>query len=608
MALVAADRVLADDHTWKQSFEKFVSKKRLKWSKGSPFELGDEGEALNNFDIAHLSDFVIAEEYLARFHEKNTAPGNVLSKLAGKSDDKEQKREITKLLVNALNTSTSDILLGGQALFENGQSSSKHYFATLHALRAINIFKGEKAAVQVVPKLAEAARAFCIEQCYFFQRGVRHKQDPVRLVFSGCIYALYEDHIDKDLCLATAEALAQSQQENGSWPATHPVFRKSMEPWHIASHEVALCLTWLYFQPKVPDSARPLLLSMMEKYFLRSVIPTLIESKVNGKHFRGWQDDHTVSSDTAVGWATAIVCHFLANYLDVLNDWINRSVVETLGLQQGALYYQIDDTSNQKSRSIKWRNEKALALWPDLPPFSWLPTWDTGSVEATIDEVTKKWSDPSDGANISRNFVTKVLANIFQKPGDRPHVNRCSGILPGSPGTRKTTLVRVISEVLKWPMISVPSSLIFERGFDLMESQASIVFQHLRYLRGCVIFFDEFEEFFLARSEELKTITIKDENAGSSGCIVEPARVPRPHDDHTPPKGYQARTIAAFTTSGMLPRLQELHDDAGCLIFLATNHPEKIDRAIARVGRFDFRVQIDHPSSYQDHRVSETAN
>jgi SpoVK/Ycf46/Vps4 family AAA+-type ATPase len=112
-------------------------------------------------------------------------------------------------------------------------------------------------------------------------------------------------------------------------------------------------------------------------------------------------------------------------------------------------------------------------------------------------------------------------------------------------------------------MIIVPGSLIFDEGFDMMETRANEVFRRLQDLIGCVIFFDEFEEFF------------RDRGIGESQI----------HD----------RTIAAFTTPAMLPRLQELHDKGRCLIFLATNHPEKIDAAIKRPGRFDYNLQIEFP-------------
>jgi ATP-dependent 26S proteasome regulatory subunit len=46
----------------------------------------------------------------------------------------------------------------------------------------------------------------------------------------------------------------------------------------------------------------------------------------------------------------------------------------------------------------------------------------------------------------------------------------------------------------------------------------------------------------------------------------------------------------------MLPRLQELHDEDRCLIFFATNNSDKVDPAIKRPGRFDFRVLVNHPT------------
>ena len=46
----------------------------------------------------------------------------------------------------------------------------------------------------------------------------------------------------------------------------------------------------------------------------------------------------------------------------------------------------------------------------------------------------------------------------------------------------------------------------------------------------------------------------------------------------------------------MLPRLQDLHDEGRCLIFLATNLVEKIDSAVMRVGRFDFMEWVEHPT------------
>lgn len=155
------------------------------------------------------------------------------------------------------------------------------------------------------------------------------------------------------------------------------------------------------------------------------------------------------------------------------------------------------------------------------------------------------------------------------RPNGRPKSNQCVGMLPGPPGTRKTSLVKALSEMLQWPLVSVPASVMFDKGFDMLETRATEVFHHLNYLTGCVILFDEFEEFFRQR--------------------------PKSNEKDPKVQSLHDRTIAAFTTSAMLPRLQDLHDEGRCLIFLATNHPEQIDQAILRLGRFDFFLEIEHP-------------
>lgn len=226
----------------------------------------------------------------------------------------------------------------------------------------------------------------------------------------------------------------------------------------------------------------------------------------------------------------------------------------------------MDDGAHE--RSPRWaldRKEKPWqATWPDVPPIAWLGQSNGMDLAR---QIRWMWTDPSlvkSDVSISEHLSQKVLLPIFKSPGERPEKRLCAGMLTGPPGTRKTTLVGAIAELLRWPLVTVPASAIFEAGFDSMEARASEVFRQLIYLSGCVIFFDEFEEFF------------RDRGPGDSSI----------HD----------RTIAAFTTSAMLPRLQELHDQRRCLIFLATNDENKIDPAIKRPGRYDFRLDINHPT------------
>lgn len=612
LALAVAHRVCSDQDSpnppeWAEWFRSFCGYGHFKTEGGNvkirsreknenDQDAKEKWDPLTHFDLAHIADLHLVRTYLGRFYSDNLSRQATIDKLP---TEKAILGPLWKCMKAAASSKDkrSDAggkrpYLGGEIAFERvdgvkEEYTGHHFFVTLHGLRAFEILRpgGNGTAKEPRPskkngemlKIVEDARRFCIEQCFHAQRPRRYQRDTVRAAFAGVIYCLYANRVDGDLALAITEALAAAQQDNGSWPATHPIFRRKSLPWHITSHEIALCLTWLYFQPQVPDDARLLLLLMMRKYFLHWVKTTFVRvsepaDKNNGnapKEFTGWFDDHTIKDDYAVGWATAIVCHFLANYHEVLSDHINRRVIESLEIQSSAKRYLIDETSHACSK--RWQLDDR-ATWPDIPPFAWedKPKCDN---EAIYARLAWEWADPSEGWDNCKRLSEKVIAPVLKSPGARPKRSHTAGILPGSPGTGKTTLVNAIAKILRWPMVAVPASVIFDRGFDLMETRANEVFRRLSYLSKCVIFFDEFEEFFRDRGE----------GDGSQGPVS--AHPPTIHD----------RTIAAFTTSAMLPRLQDLHDKYRCLILFATNHLEKVDPAIRRSGRFDFKLEIGYP-------------
>jgi SpoVK/Ycf46/Vps4 family AAA+-type ATPase len=93
------------------------------------------------------------------------------------------------------------------------------------------------------------------------------------------------------------------------------------------------------------------------------------------------------------------------------------------------------------------------------------------------------------------------------------------------------------------------------------------VFADLMRLRRAVVFFDECEDFFKKRDDqELST-----------------------------PLG--SRTLGAFITAGMLPRLQALRNGGWIVFVLATNVSlSQLDPAVIRPGRFDFQVDMRNPA------------
>lgn len=598
LALVSASRHVPEKRSGRGEIwvDRYVGKYAAKIPvTAGPLTNSQTKKALNNFELAKLSDLFVVDTFVRRFYQASFS--SVLPGL------KDQTISSIKGAISAA-AKRKD----GEACIDSDDESTKHFFVTLHLLRAAHAFELDIDRSET-SALVAAAKQFCIKQCYYATRAVQHRADPARLAFAATIYCQYEDDTDPDLIVASAEALRAFQQPTGNWPAIHPIFRKddANNPWYIATHDLALCLTWLYFQPRVPDAARAVFLQMADDYFVKWVIPTYRPHEQNGRIFSGWSDDRATGGDMVVGWASAIVCHFLANYLDVLDDVINRRVIETLGLQGFAKKYLIEEGQPATNTRFEARDKKGFAkpIWIDLPPHAW-PTRPIADCAAdALKKITFSWTDPSRENKISTALAEQVIKPIYQS-SDFVVGSKSVGLLDGPPGTRKTSLVTTIADILKWPYIPVPASVFFDQGFDMLEARASEVFRRLGFLTYCVIFFDEFEEFFKDRENaELgrppSTGSRSASTAGTGGAPTAAGASNPVAGAGTPPvepgsvSNVDSRTIAAFTTSAMLPRLQELHDQRKCFIFLATNYRDKIDEAIIRADRFDYSLTITHP-------------
>jgi hypothetical protein len=585
-----------------------------------------KGDPLNNFEIAHLADLYFMKDYLDRFRSPSATNVNGLISAAEDGDKQMVAEEAPsggedtlgrlRQLVKAMR---SELLLDKGHLssaaleFDHGDEKSRHYFVTLHAARA-------HAIVEDVPWSEESddwlrhwavVESYCIEQCYYASKGPAVRRDTTQLLFAGAYYVLCHPQPTSDLIRAFINAIAQAQMLDGNWPATHPIIRKGRAPWYIISSELALSLTWLYFCPRVPDDCRGVLLQMMLRHFEGSVTESYLE-RDGPASTSGWADDHQVTAQRRVGWATAVVCHFLANFHCVLTHAINRSVIESLGLAENASRFLIGDFG--KRQKCRWDAEKPAHRWFDLELFLWPRNADH------VRSLSHAWTDPRrtlvNAPNTCEALSTRVLTPISRDPAGRPRRDGASGILSGPPGTRKTSLVRAIADSLMWPQVTIPASLILGDGWDMMEARSTTVFRRLKYLRGCVLFFDEFEEFFnkrtgaASKARRTNAASPVPEPGAPDGANKEgtgeqqgPSGTPAPvmpggasretsRDDGAP---FDNRTMAAFMTSAMLPRLADLHDERWCLVFLATNFPDRLDEAATRPGRFDFELRIDHP-------------
>jgi hypothetical protein len=162
---------------------------------------------------------------------------------------------------------------------------------------------------------------------------------------------------------------------------------------------------------------------------------------------------------------------------------------------------------------------------------------------------------------LDEHIVRAILVNPRRLPSRRDRT--VSVVLFGPPGTRKTCIAKAMADGLQWPLVSLSPGTFIERGLEYIEAESRKVFDRLLQLNRAVIVFDECDELFLKRE--------------------------------TVPEAAQRRSITAFVTGSMLPKLQELHDREQVVFVICTNRFEAVDPAVWRAGRVDHVIGIGPP-------------
>lgn len=170
-------------------------------------------------------------------------------------------------------------------------------------------------------------------------------------------------------------------------------------------------------------------------------------------------------------------------------------------------------------------------------------------------------------------IVGPIRSNPDQLPSGS--ASTTSALLFGPPGTSKTTVAKAVADALQWPVVQLSPGTFIEKGLEAIEAEARSVFDRLQQLQRAVVLFDECDELF------------------------------RDRDPSRQPEG--VRTISAFVTGSMLPKLQDLHDTGRVVFFVCTNHVSAIDPAIRRGGRIDHRIAVGPPGSAARQKIIDEA-
>jgi hypothetical protein len=290
------------------------------------------------------------------------------------------------------------------------------------------------------------------------------------------------------------------------------------------------------------------------------LVPALLRAVVNTDHQMLELD---IQAEPSIGWCAELI--YGGETVDALSTAM--ALYQALTMSQLAA----EMCSREALDSFDTVDTKQ-EYWPD-----WI-VWST----------YKKDSEPDSAVRILDWIDERLVQPRLNAKA--PWARRDADIILmfGPPGTTKTTIVRSVAVGLAWPLVTLSPGDFIREGLDMIEAQATRIFERLHDINRAVVLFDEADELFRDRGQERAL------SRGDQDDTKEPLAEPAPAD-----LGGDQRGIGAFVTASMLPKLQDLHDRSQVLVFVLTNFYWRLDPAIRRLGRIDYMIGVPPPDEIQ---------
>ena len=179
-------------------------------------------------------------------------------------------------------------------------------------------------------------------------------------------------------------------------------------------------------------------------------------------------------------------------------------------------------------------------------------------------DITTRFTDVigHDEVIYDLSFISAFIKNIAL--GKKLDAKIPKGILlTGPPGTGKTLLARALAGECGVPYIYMNASSFIEMYVGTGAKRVRKLFKLARKTAPCIIFIDEIDAVGGSREREVSS-----------------------SEDRQ-------------TLNAILQEMDGFKNDNNILVIAATNHPETLDKALTRAGRFDRQIAINPPSNWE---------
>jgi DNA polymerase III delta prime subunit len=356
--------------------------------------------------------------------------------------------------------------------------------------------------------------------------------DPAELLF--CLEGLLlcaPESVDPALFDRVLAVLADKQNTSAHWRPNKPFVASAtgsvMLPLSVEGANSLLRSAEIMDRSRRHDLFTSKCVPLLRRFW-NWLLARSVQFSREGDDCVGWHSEHVNAADLIHIWDTSQVVEFMLNYRLLLQRHIANTTLTLSG---------VDIRYPQPLRAALDWTAKSKPDWDDV---------------AEAREPVRKLGD--------KYKVYKRAGDDFVKPRKANVGTKLySALLYGPPGTGKTSLAKLVSDALDWPLLTVTVSDFLGSGGAMVEARVKAVFDMLEAQFEKVILFDEIDAFLLDRD----------------------SRFYRDQD-----------TIFQFLTPGMLTKLNDLRAAERSIFIIATNYANRIDPAIKRLGRIDTQLLL----------------